>query len=135
MARKRIESRLRNYGIYTKWDRKSSDLPQIKEFTHTIPAIENIEFGYIANIRGGRGKLLEFTIEHPPILDSGGKNLPVFEGAEQISSNDYNFYLGDCVWLPVEEKCGTWTMTISCCGEELESMSFEVVPAIEKGED
>ena len=129
MARRKIEARTKNYDIYTRWDRDSEMLPQILEFTKTIPAVEDIEFGYIINIRGARGKTLEFTIEHPPIVGEDGDLLPAFEGSEHVSSNDYYFYLGDCIWKPVEEKCGTWTMSVSCCGEELESMSFKVVPS------
>ena len=45
MAKKKIEAKLRNYGIYARWDRDSSALPQIREFTKTVPAVEDVEFG------------------------------------------------------------------------------------------
>jgi len=69
MAKRKITSRVVNHGIYNGWDGGSKDLPKIEKSGDTIPARADTEFGYILNIKGARGKVLEFTIEHPPFRD------------------------------------------------------------------
>ncbi len=110
MARKKIEVKIKNYGIYSQWDKESKNLPKIVEFTKKVPAKLNIEFGYTLNIKKAKGTKLSFRIEHPPFKDSNGNIAPAFVGEEYINSNDYNFFLGDTIWEPIEDKIGPWRL-------------------------
>lgn len=108
MTKKKIEVEIYSYGIYSKWDKKSSDLPKIVEFTHDVPAILDTEFGYVIKIKKGKGAKISYRIEHPPIKNKDGNLMPVFKGTEYVKSNDYSFFIGDCIWDPVGEKIGKW---------------------------
>ena len=67
MAKKKIEIEIKSWGIYSKWERESKELPKIKKFAEKIPAIEDIEFGYILHLKGAKGKMIDFVIKHPPL--------------------------------------------------------------------
>ena len=110
MAKKKIEVKIKNYGIYSQWDRESKDLPKIVEFTKKVPAQLNIEFGYILSIKKAKGLKLSFRIEHPPFRDSSGNIAPTFVGEQYVNSNNYNFFLGDTLWEPIEDKVGPWRL-------------------------
>ena len=69
MAKRKIAFRMRSFGIYTRWDAKSKDLPKIREFTTEVPAVLDIEFGFIVNIEGAKNQPLEYCIYHPNIPD------------------------------------------------------------------
>jgi hypothetical protein len=127
MPRKKTEVKIKSYGLYTPWERESKELPRIKEFTTTIPARVGIEFGYIINIRGARGKIIDFCIEHPPFRNSQGDIAPPFTGIEHIDSNNYNFFLGDTIWLPVEDKTGQWKLSCMIEGKCVARKSFDIV--------
>ncbi|HDR51058.1 MAG TPA: DUF3859 domain-containing protein [Mariniphaga anaerophila] len=43
--------------------------------------------------------------------NKNGKIAPPFEGEQFIRTNDFLFYLGDCVWEPLEDKLGNWELT------------------------
>ena len=108
MAKRKITYEIYSYGIYARWDNSGKDLPKLIKITDKIPAEVHTEFGYVIEIKGAKGKKLEFVIEHPPFTDSSGEISPPFRGEHYISSNDYRFYLGDCIWEPVEDKKGPW---------------------------
>ena len=108
--RKRPQIELYSYGIYSAWDRTSRDLPRLKEITTDIPVAPDIEFGYVLKIKGGKGEVLEFEIIHPPFADSNGNPAPPFTGQVVINSNDWEFFLGDTVWEPYENKAGDWIL-------------------------
>lgn len=112
MAKAKFLCQRLNYGIYDHWNRDSRELPKIREFTTTIPARLDIEFGFILNIKKAKGKLLSFCIDHPPFTGKNGETAPPFTGEEYIRSNDWNFYLGDTLWAPIEDKLGPWRMTV-----------------------
>ena len=126
MAKRKIVSRVVNHGIYNGWDRDSKDLPKIEKSVDRIPARVDIEFGYILNIKGARGKLLEFTIEHPPFTDDEDRIVPAFTGELYVRTNDWNFFLGDKVWEPVEDKVGEWRLISAIEGTILEDRTFVV---------
>ena len=65
MAKRKPEIRLRSYGIYERWDSQEKALPKIKEFTLNVPAVVDIEFGLIVNIKGAKNQQLDFCIDHP----------------------------------------------------------------------
>lgn len=110
MARPQVICKLTSYGRYSSWDRTSKTLPDILEFTHRIQAIEGVEFGYVLNIVKGKGKRLSFVIDHPPFLDDRGQLSPPFTGELYIRDNNWDFFLGDMIWLPIEDKVGPWRL-------------------------
>ncbi|MBU0678967.1 MAG: DUF3859 domain-containing protein [Verrucomicrobia bacterium] len=110
MPRKRLQVEMASYGIFTPWNSKSKSLPEIIKFTDEIPARLGIEFGYILNIKGGRGEKLTFRMEHPPFRGDDGEISPPFTGEMHIRNNDFHFFLGDTVWEPAEDKVGEWRL-------------------------
>ncbi|SMP43785.1 protein of unknown function [Neorhodopirellula lusitana] len=126
MAKRRREVRMRTFGIHSKWDSTSKDLPRLVEPTTQVPAQVDIEFGFVVNIKNAKNSELEFCIDHPGILDDQGKRRPPFEGTVYVKSNDWNFYLGDTVWEPIDDKVGTWRMWLELDSEVIADKSFEV---------
>ncbi|MFA0229211.1 DUF3859 domain-containing protein, partial [Vibrio sp. 10N.261.45.A7] len=47
MAKRSAIVDMTSYGVYSTWDSKSKDLPKIQEFTTTVDAEIDVEFGYI----------------------------------------------------------------------------------------
>lgn len=117
MAKKKVEVELYSYGEYSRWNRQSKDLPKLINITEEIEAVIGTEFGYVLRIYKGKGKRIDFQIDHPPFEDGNGEVVPPFTGEEYIRANDYEFFLGDCIWEPLEDKLGKWTMTASIDGE------------------
>jgi hypothetical protein len=111
MKRRKPDIKIHSFGEYTKWDRKSKTIPKILDITTTIKASIGTEFGYILKIKKGKGEKLTFIINHPPFKDADGKTTPPFTGEEFITTNDYEFYLGDCIWEPINDKLGKWELT------------------------
>lgn len=126
MAKKKPVVKIRSYGIYSKWDSKSKVLPKIQEFTTSIPAEVDIEFGLIINIQNARGGKIFYRIEHPGIYDNVGKLRAAFTGEVHIKNNAWDFYLGDTIWLPIEDKCGNWRMTIEYNNSVIADKTFTV---------
>ena len=129
MAKRKPEIRVRSYGIYSKWDSKSKELPRIAEFTTRVPAEIDIEFGFIVNIIGAKNQELDYCIHHPGILDSDGVVRDPFDGVVYVKTNDWDFYLGDTIWIPIEDKLGSWRMTLEMKGELIADKTFEVYQA------
>ncbi|MDA3961096.1 MAG: DUF3859 domain-containing protein [Planctomycetota bacterium] len=111
MAKRHLKATERSYGIYEAFSGKKGAVPQIQQFTDTIPARLGVEFGYVLQINGGHGAELEWRIDHPPFPDHKGKPSPAFTGHYHVRGNDYTFFLGDTVWEPWGNKCGPWTLT------------------------
>lgn len=126
MAKPKPQIRMSSHGIYTNWESASKDLPQIVEFTTRVPARVDIEFGFIVNIKKAKNQLLEYCIYHPDILDAEGQVRPPFDGSVYVKSNDWNFYLGDTIWLPLADKLGEWRMTVELEGKIIAEKTFEV---------
>ena len=126
MAKRKIAIRMRSFGIYTHWDSHSKELPKILEFTTDIPAVIDIEFGFIVNIQGAKNQPLEYCIYHPDIPDDQGVVRPPFDGTVYAQTNDWDFYLGDTIWEPVENKLGPWRMTLELKGELIADKTFHL---------
>lgn len=126
MGKLKINIEIESYGIYTKWDRNSKTLPEIKKFTNEIPAIPDTEFGYILHIKKGKSQTIEFEIKHPDIRDKNNKPMAPFTGEIFISSNDFRFYIGDCIWTPVENKTGVWEITTFLNKKEIVKKTFSI---------
>lgn len=112
MAKPRIVSKLVTWGIYDRFSNDSREMPRIETQTHKIPARLGIEFGYVLNIKKAKGSKVIFCIYHPPFKDDEGKVMPPFTGEMYVKTNDWEFYLGDSIWEPVEDKVGAWRMTV-----------------------
>lgn len=126
MAKRKREIRIRTYGIYTKWDSDSKNLPKVAEITTTVRAVVDVEFGFVASIRGARNERLEYRIDHPGILDADGNRRPPFNGFVYVKTNDWNFYLGDTIWEPIDDKLGPWHMSIGFDGEVVAEKTFQL---------
>ena len=134
LAKKKIETRMRTFGIHSKWDGESKELPRFIRSTTTIPARVDVEFGFIVNIKGAKNQELFFCIDHPGIKDEQGKTRAPFDGSVYVKTNDWNFYLGDTVWDPIEDKLGPWQMWLEIDGNIIAEKTFEVVPASDVAE-
>lgn len=117
---------LESYGRYSKWERGSRELPKILEFTNIIEAVEGNEFGLVLKIKGGKGIKLDYFIKHPPFKNKTGMIEPDFTGEYFVNSNYYEFYIGDCIWLPVEDKVGKWEIIVFHEGEKIAFQEFKV---------
>ncbi|MDB1123863.1 DUF3859 domain-containing protein [Vibrio algarum] len=126
MAKRSVIVDIVSYGIYSTWDSKSKQLPKILEFTTQVPAELDIEFGFTVNIKKAKGKKIRFCIYHPNITSDDGEILEPFDGEEHINSNDWHFYLGDTIWLPIENKLGPWRMTIELDSKTIADKTFDV---------
>lgn len=126
MAKRSSIIEMTSYGIYSTWDSKSKQLPKIQEFTLRVPAEIDVEFGFIINIKKAKGEKIQYCIYHPDITTDEGEVLEPFDGEEHINSNDWDFYLGDTIWLPVENKVGPWRMTVELNGKVVAEKTFEL---------
>lgn len=104
MKRRKPVFSMFSYGEYEPWDRESKKIPKIKRITTEIETETGTEFGYVLRIKNGKGTTLSFKIDHPAFTDETGNIMPPFTGEQFIRTNDYEFYLGDCVWEPQEDK-------------------------------
>ena len=111
MGKRKPTFKMHSFGEYSEWDRKGSDIPKILAFETDIEAKTGTEFGYVLQIKNGKGEKLDFRIDHPPFTNEDGNIRPPFTGEHYIRTNDYTFYIGDCIWEPVEDKLGKWEIT------------------------
>tara|TARA_R110002167_G_scaffold66407_1_gene187897 strand:- start:283 stop:714 length:432 start_codon:yes stop_codon:yes gene_type:complete len=116
-----------SFGIYKHWNEKEKALPKIKTFTTDIPAELDIEFGFIVNCKKAKRKKLTYYIYHPDIPDASGQILPPFTGEVYVANNDWDFYLGDTIWLPLNNKVGDWRMVIKHDDQVLAEKTFSVL--------
>jgi hypothetical protein len=126
MAKRKPEVTMRSHGVYTRWDSDSKELPKIKDFTTRVRADIDVEFGFVVNIKGAKNQQLSYCIDHPGILDAEGSIRPPFEGTEYIKANDWDFYLGDTIWAPLEDKLGDWRMTLELGGKIVAEKTFQL---------
>ncbi|MBB1287832.1 DUF3859 domain-containing protein [Pseudoalteromonas sp. SR43-6] len=134
MAKTKPVVTLQSHGIYSKWDNESKALPQIEQFTTNVIAEVDVEFGLIVNIKKGKGEKLHYCIYHPDIPDNDGDVMDPFEGDVYVKNSDWNFYLGDTLWLPIENKLGDWRMTIELNGKIIADKTFKVALEVERTE-
>lgn len=126
MPKRKPEIRIRSFGIYDGWDSDAKDLPRIAEFTTRVPAVIDIEFGMVVNIKGAKNEPLIYCIDHPGIRDADGKRRAPFDGEVYVRSNDWNFYLGDTIWAPMDDKLGPWRMTLRLANKIIADKTFDV---------
>jgi hypothetical protein len=128
MAKKKHQVKLKSWGIYTPWNSESKALPKLLKVTREIPCELDVEFGYVANIKKAKNKKLQYCIYHPDIPDENGTPLPPFSGEEFIRQNDWNFFIGDTIWAPIENKQGPWRITLAIEGELVADETFKLLP-------
>ena len=129
MAKQKPEVSVRTYGIYSMWESDAKDLPSFLESTTRIPAEIDIEFGLMINIKGGKNLQINCCIDHPGIIDDHGNTRPPFRDVVYVKTNDWDFYLGDTIWEPIEDKLGSWRMTLELQGVIVADKTFEVYRA------
>lgn len=127
MPKKKPKIKLESFGRYSKWEKDSRQLPKILEFTNTIEAVEGNEFGLILKIERGKGIKLHYIIKHPPFRNEKGKPEPDFTGEYFVNSNQHEFYIGDCIWLPVKDKVGIWEIIVYHEGRIIASQVFKII--------
>ncbi|MGB7345993.1 MAG: DUF3859 domain-containing protein [Pirellulaceae bacterium] len=126
MAKRKPEVRMRSYGIYTKWDSKSKELPDLTEVTTDIPARVDIEFGFVVNIKNAKNTELFFCIDHPGIRDAQGGRREPFDGSVFVKTNDWHFFLGDTIWEPIADKLGDWHLSLELDGKIMAEKTFVI---------
>lgn len=126
MAKRKPEFRLRTYGIYTKWDSASKELPRLIAVTTRVKAMIDVEFGFVVNVRGGKNLSLDYCIDHPGILDADGNRRLPFDGSVYVKTNDWNFFLGDTIWSPIDDKLGNWHLSVALDGAVVAEKTFEL---------
>lgn len=115
-----------SFGVYTGWDERSKELPKLLEATTSVPLREGIEFGFIVRVSKAKNEQLHYRIEHPDIPDDNGEPMPPFEGDVFVRTNQWDFYLGDTVWLPLNDKAGHWRMVLERKGTVVAEKTFIV---------
>lgn len=126
MAKQKPEVSIRSYGIYTQWDEAAKELPRITEFTTRVYAKVDVEFGMIVNIKRAKNQKLWYCIYHPGISDAEGATRPPFDGEVYVKTADWDFFLGDTIWEPIEDKLGEWRLVIELDGKKVAEQTFEV---------
>jgi hypothetical protein len=126
MGKRKPNISMYSYGEYSTWDRESKEIPKILNFETKIKGEIGTEFGYVLHVKKGKGKKLTFKIDHPPFNDDDGNLRPPFTGEQFIHSNDFQFYLGDCIWEPLKDKLGKWEVTTYYNGEVVANKVFEL---------
>ena len=126
MAKKKAEVKLDTWGIYTQWDSESKDLPRLLKMTRDIPCEKDIEFGYVVNIKKAKNRKLQYCIYPPDIPDEDGEPMAPFAGEVYIRQNDWKFFIGDTIWLPIENKAGPWRITLAIDGVIYTDETFNV---------
>jgi hypothetical protein len=123
---KKPAASIRSYGIYHHWDADSKELPDVREFTERVPAEIDIEFGFVVNIKHAKNQELGYCIDHPGIKDDQGRRRAPFDGTVYIKTNDWDFYLGDTIWEPIDDKLGPWRMYVELDNKIIAEKTFEV---------
>ena len=116
-----------SFGEYTRWDREDKSLPKLIELTEQVKTEIGVEFGMIVEISHGKGRYLQYRIDHPPFKDENGSVMPPFEGEYQVRTNPYRFFLGDTIWAPVADKKGTWSLSVFFDDTLMAEKSIELV--------
>ena len=127
MAKRKIDVKIKSYGIYTHWDSESKELPHIEKFTTRVHAFVGVEFGFVATVTGAKNQKLTYCIEHPGILDAEGERRPPFDGEVHVKTQEWDFYLGDTIWEPIHDKLGPWRMWLAMDGKIVAEKTFDLL--------
>ena len=125
--KKKCTVKIIHHGLYAKWSNRCRELPRFLKFTDIIPGRVESEFGCTIEITGGKGKFVDYTIEHPPLLDSQGAVAPSFTGQIPLRANKDTVYLGDTLWEPLVDKLGKWRVIGKLDGEKIADFTFTII--------
>ena len=126
MAKVKPVFSMTSYGIYSTWDEREKALPRVQSFTTDVNAELEIEFGYIINVKKGKGIKLSFFVYHPDVPDEHGNVMATFEGDVYVKNNDWDFYLGDTLWEPISNKLGNWRFVIKYGDKIVADKTFDI---------
>tara|TARA_R110002049_G_scaffold285698_4_gene467159 strand:+ start:350806 stop:351426 length:621 start_codon:yes stop_codon:yes gene_type:complete len=126
MAKRKPEIKMRTFGIYSKWDGDSKELPRFTRSTTRVRAKIGVEFGFVVDVKNCKNRQLHYCIDHPGILDADGKKRPPFDGMVYVKTNDWKFYLGDTIWEPVDDKLGDWRLTLEMDDQLVAEKTFQL---------
>jgi len=127
LGKHKFDITLYTYGEYSTWDRESKALPKILNITDKIESEIGTEFGYVLHIKKAKGSKITFRIIHPPFKDENGEPAEDFTGEVYVNSNDYEFFLGDCIWEPLEDKLGPWRLVTELDGKVIADKTLYLV--------
>lgn len=132
MARKRPVVQEVSYGLYERFEAEGKGLPKLRTFGTRVPAEISQEFGYIVKIKQARGLRIDFEIDHPDIPERGtepadGRIMAPFIGEVFVRNSDFDFFLGDALWEPLDHMLGEWTLTTRLDGKVVNRRTFEVI--------
>ncbi len=127
MARRKPQVVELTHGLYEGFDDDCDEMPRlVTGGTTQVPARVGQEFGYTLQIKQARGLLIAFEIDHPGIPDESGVARPPFTGEQYVRTSDYQFYLGDALWEPMDHMLGPWALTTWLDGEQIARRTFIV---------
>ncbi|MFV0364974.1 MAG: DUF3859 domain-containing protein [Mangrovibacterium sp.] len=127
MAKKKAQIELYSYGEYSNWDRGSKSLPKVVNISEIVEVTLGTEFGYVLRMKQAKGMLINFRIIHPPCNDEHGNPIGDLTGELYVNSNDYEFFLGDCVWAPLHDKLGKWRLITELDGKVVADKTLTLV--------
>ncbi len=127
----KIEVKTVSWGLYAKWSNRCRELPKFLKFTTDIPARYESEFGYILKVKNGKGKSIDYVVHHPPFTDEEGNVEPSFTGSIPIKPGNFEAYLGDTLWEPIEDKVGEWRVVAKIDGVVVEDKTFTIHPDLD----
>lgn len=127
MAKKKPIFKIESYGTYDQWKRDASDIPKVIRINKEVILHPEVEFGLVLSIKGGKGTKLDFRVIHPQFNGSDGQPAPDFVGEHYVNANTWQFFLGDTVWTPYEDKLGAWRFMISADGKSVVDLTLELV--------
>lgn len=126
MAKRKPEIKMRSFGIYSHWDGDSKELPRFTRATTRVRAKVGVEFGFVVDVKNCKNQQMEYCIDHPGILDDRGRRRASFDGTVYVKSNEWKFYLGDTIWEPIQDKLGSWRLTLMMDGKLVAEKTFEL---------
>lgn len=127
MAKRKPQFKLESYGTYKEWERNSGDIPKLVKIGEEVIFHPEVEFGIVLEVKTGKGIKLTFKVIHPNFKDSNGKPAPDFVGEHYVNGNTWQFFLGDTVWAPYDDKLGLWRFIIYHEGKIVADKTLNIV--------
>ena len=127
MAKKKPQFKIDSYGTYKEWDRNSGDIPKLVKIGNEVIFNPEVEFGLVLNIKAGKGIKLTFKVIHPNFKGSNGQPAADFLGEHYVNGNTWQFFLGDTVWEPYDDKCGIWRFIIYHEGKIIADKTLDII--------
>jgi len=127
MAKRKPQFKIESYGTYKEWNRNSGAIPKLVKISEEVTFHPEVEFGLVLDIKGGKGTKLDFRVIHPTFNDADGNPAPDFVGEHYVNANTWQFFLGDTVWEPYEDKLGPWRFIINAEGRKVADITLNII--------